>query len=473
MNSAIDLIEQATRLLAEIARLRFDSLDDDSLCELVDRTEQAGRFIDTARAIGAAEIEQRSRYELGRDSLARRQGHVRGSHLVETITRVSAAEVSRRIRLGEHIRPGAALDGTPLAPTYAHVSAGMISGAVGVDAATTIIRCLGQAAKHHASPSGLDAAEAALVASAASETADLVAVQARVWREVLDPDGAEPRDHELHERRAFRLGREVNGMTPFSGAADPVAAALLRAAFAEHAAPRIQPRFVEKPDGAEVDCAELNCAGHPEGAVDDDGNVVVTELADSRSHEQKYFDIFIGLVTAGLRANGTGPGEMRSTSSVMAVINLSDLQNDTGVGWLDDVREPISAASVSKLACDSGTETIVLGANGRILNLGLKERFFSAAQRRALAVRDGGCVWVNCTAPPSWCHAHHVLEYSQGGATDIDNGVLLCPAHHHMLHSSAFTMKMVDGVPRLLAPLWLDPGQIWRPLSKSRLRMAA
>ena len=457
MTTAIDLVEQATRLLAEVAQLRIDGLDDESLCELVHRTEQAGRLIDTARAIGAAEIEQRSRYELGQDSLARRQGHARGSHLVETITRVSAAEVSRRIRLGEHIRPRTALGGIPLAPAYPQVSAGLISGALGVDAAGTIIRCLAQAARHHASLSGLDAAETALVAAAATETADLIAVQARIWREALDPDGAEPRDHELRERRAFRLGREVDGMTPFSGTADPVSAALLRAAFAEHAAPRIQPRFIET----------------PEHAAEDDSNVVVTELADPRSHEQQYFDIFMGLITAGLRASGTGPGEMRSTSSVMAVIKLGDLGNQTGVGWLDDVKEPISSASVRELVCDSGMETIVLGANGRVLELGFRERFFTAAQRRALAVRDGGCVWLNCTAPPTWCHAHHVLEFAKGGATDIDNGVLLCPAHHHMLHSSAFTMKMVDGAPRLLAPLWLDPGQMWRPLTKSRLRMTA
>lgn len=457
MTTAADLIEQATRLLAEAAQLGFDGVDDDSLCELVARAEQAGRLIDTARALGAAEIEQRSRYELGREGLARRQGHTRGSHLVETITRASAAEVSRRIRLGESIRPRVALDGTPIAPAYPHVSAAMISGALGVDAAASIIRCLGQAARHHASPSRVDAAEATLVAAAATETADLVAVQARVWREALDPDGAEPRDEELRERRAFRLGREVDGMTPFSGAADPVSAALLRAAFAEHAAPRIQPRFV----------------GAPDCAADEDGNVAVTEIADPRSREQKHFDILIGLVTAGLRADGTGPGEMHSTSSVLAVITLSDLDNGIGVGWIDDIDEPVSAATVTELACDAGVETIVLGQNGRVLNLGFKERFFTPAQRRALAVRDGGCVWVNCTAPPSWCHAHHVLEYSQGGATDIDNGVLLCPAHHHMLHSSAFTMKMVDGVPRLLAPVWLDPAQVWRPLSKSRLRMVA
>ena len=95
MNTASELLDRVTRLLAELARVDFHALDDDSLCELVGRTEQAGRLVDTARALGAAEIDDRSRYELGRDGLAQRHGHTRGSHLIETITRVSSAEVAR------------------------------------------------------------------------------------------------------------------------------------------------------------------------------------------------------------------------------------------------------------------------------------------------------------------------------------------------------------------------------------------
>lgn len=88
-------------------------------------------------------------------------------------------------------------------------------------------------------------------------------------------------------------------------------------------------------------------------------------------------------------------------------------------------------------------------------------------------MRDGGCVWPHCTAPPGWCEAHHVKEYDAGGETNVDNGVLLCSAHHHMLHASAFTMKMVDGRPRLLAPPWIDPGQRWRTLGRARVTMIA
>jgi hypothetical protein len=103
----------------------------------------------------------------------------------------------------------------------------------------------------------------------------------------------------------------------------------------------------------------------------------------------------------------------------------------------------------------------------------MRERYFTPAQRRALAVRDGGCVGPGCTAPPSWCHAHHVIEWEHGGPTDIDNGALLCAFHHHRLHSGGFQLRMTGGIPELLAPPWYDREQRWRPASKSRLARAA
>jgi len=326
------------------------------------------------------------------------------------------------------------------------VAASLTTGAMGLDAANSIIRCLTQALRGHAAPASVAAAEEALVEVAAHEPADVVSVHARVWREALDPDGAEPRDAELRARRSFRIGRERDGMTPFSGQADPVSAAMLRAALAER--PGATPRFSD-----------------PELASDDPH--------DPRTFQQRQFDVAFGLITAGIRATETPSGNLPPLSSVMAVITASDLEKGVGVGWLDGVSEPVSAATVQTLACDAGVTPIVLGDNGEVLHLGLTRRLFSRAQRRALAVRDGGCVWPQCTAPPSRCEAHHVTWWEKGGATDIDNGALLCSAHHHLLHASQFTMRMVRGRPMLLAPPWLDPHQAWRPLGRSRVLMTA
>jgi hypothetical protein len=300
-----DLLEQASAALGVVAQTPLAPLGDEDLCELLAQAERAGRYIDAIRALAAAEVEERSRYELGRTGLAQRLGHSRGTHLVEFVTRVSQAEATRRVRLGSAIRPRAALDGTPLPGSFPVVAAAMTSGTMGPDAASCIIRCLSSAGGR-AMPAALDAAELALAQAAVTEPADLVAVRARVWREALDPDGAAPRDEQLRERRAFHLGRERDGMTPFSGVADPVSAALLRAALGERSGPRVKPRFLDLAD----ECGEQNPAGshgdsHPDGDL-------VTVLSDPRSRNQRQFDIVFGLITAGIRSSEGQPGSMRN-----------------------------------------------------------------------------------------------------------------------------------------------------------------
>ena len=37
-------------------------------------------------------------------------------------------------------------------------------------------------------------------------------------------------------------------------------------------------------------------------------------------------------------------------------------------------------------------------------------------------------------APPSRCHVHHVVPWSEGGGTSVKDGRLYCSAHHAMVH---------------------------------------
>lgn len=452
-SSATELLRQAVAILTSVGSEGTAALSDEELCLLTSTAEEAGRLVDAVRLSTAAEIDYRSRFELGSDGLSYRLGHRRGVHLVEQLTRASQVESARRIRLGTALRPRIGLGAEVLPPVFPHVAAAVAAGTVGVDAAAAVTRCLAQAARNGADPVHVEAAERELVAEAVRVSADSVAIMARVWREALDPDGAEPRDERLRRQRTFVLGAERNGMLPFHGLASPLESAELKAYFSESLSPDASPRFLSAED----------LARGTETSTTDEGETV-TRIRDPRTREQRQFDVVMGLLRAGVRSRG-----QRGTATVMAVIKLSDLENDRGIGWLDDVAEPVSAATVNELACDSGFRRMILGTNGEVLNVGELERCFTRAQRRALAVRDGGCVWPQCTAPPSWCQAHHVLEWSRGGRTDIDNGVLLCSAHHHMLHASEFQMKMMDGRPRLLAPTWIDPTQTWQRLGRPRL----
>ena len=425
-------------------------MSDDEVCGFVVEVESLGRLIDAARVTGAGEIDDRSRRTLGTEGLASRNGCSRTAYFLERLTRVSQSEATRRIRVGRELRSRSALDGSPLPAPYPVVSASVVSGQIGIDAAAAIAKNLTDASLA-ASPAEIAVAEVRLVEQALSLSADLVAGQAAIWKSRLDPDGSEPRIERLRAKRRFVIGHEnLDGLTPFSGLAEPVFAATLRAAIGERTAPSRRPRFLSSDD-------------LPEGI-----DAVGDTADDPRSRDQLSYDVLAGLLTAGIRADSATSGPLHSTATVTVVVGASDLAAEKGPASLDDVREPISAALAAEIGCDSGVTLIGVGDNGQPLWMGRRERYFTAAQRRALAVRDGGCVWPGCKAPPSWCHAHHVVFWQEGGPTDIDNGVLLCSFHHHLLHQGEYRMRMVDGLPQLLSPRWIDPQQHWRPVGRPR-----
>jgi hypothetical protein len=241
-------------------------------------------------------------------------------------------------------------------------------------------------------------------------------------------------------------------MTPLHGQLDPVGAAKFRAMLDSYTAPGCSPRFREDPDGSDPDGSLDN--GAPDGSLDDDS------LPETRTPGQLRYDILLGVITAGMAAD---PAVPKSKATIVLTLRADDYLSGTGVGWLSGIQEPISATHAQELSCDAEIRLMRLGEHGEILSLGLTRRLFSPAQRLALTVRDSGCVWPHCTAPPAWCDAHHAIAWSQGGPTDVSNGVLLCPAHHHLLHNSDFELAMHHGIPHLTPPKRLNPtGREWR-----------
>jgi hypothetical protein len=459
-------LEQATAALAALStglRSRLSGSTDDEAGEVLRLVEELGRLADGLRIVSAADVAERSRKELGTEGMAYTLGCAHPVHLLEHLTLVSSSEAARRIRLGEAIRPRRSLLGEVLPAEFPALAVAIEAGTVGLDSADHIVTYLDKA-RRTVQPDDLARVETAVVGFAADHTARQVLKYLIHLLQVLDPDGTEPRDEEARAQRGFRMGIERRGMTHFSGWADPASAGLLRAMQSDGANPKARPRFLSDEERAAAKTTEIR---------DEDGTVHTT-IIDPRTREQRQFDVLMGTLTAGLRNADTKSTSFRPLTTVMVTVTLDDFEKKTGAGWIDDIDQPIGAATVQQLACEGGITPIFLGSTGEVLHLGTPVRLFSRVQRKALAVRDGGCVWPGCPAPPSWCEAHHILEYEHGGKTDIDNGVLLCSAHHHMLHTSAFTMRMMGGKPELLAPPWLDPDQVWKPVGTTRalLRLA-
>ena len=111
----------------------------------------------------------------------------------------------------------------------------------------------------------------------------------------------------------------------------------------------------------------------------------------------------------------------------------------------------VSAETARRLACDAATVTMRHGPAGEVLDVGRRRRTISPALRRALAARDRHCRFPGCRAVR--CDAHHIEHWAHGGATALDNLVLLCRRHHRAVHEEGFQVVLdAAGEARFLRP---------------------
>jgi hypothetical protein len=101
---------------------------------------------------------------------------------------------------------------------------------------------------------------------------------------------------------------------------------------------------------------------------------------------------------------------------------------------------PVARDTILRLSCDCHLGRIVRRGAGEILDVGRRQRLVTSAQRRALEVRDGGCVFPGCGRPVTWCDAHHLRHWARGGPTDLANLALLCRRHDVACHEGGWTL---------------------------------
>lgn len=70
---------------------------------------------------------------------------------------------------------------------------------------------------------------------------------------------------------------------------------------------------------------------------------------------------------------------------------------------------PITASTVRKIACDADIIPMVLGGEGRILDIGRASRVFPPHIRKGPTARDGGCAFPQGTIPAPWCEERATL----------------------------------------------------------------
>jgi len=254
----------------------------------------------------------------------------------------------------------------------------------------------------------LAADSAALLEPASNVDADQFRQGLRRWQQEQDRRGGES---ELERQRNNRKGsastRADDGMGVFRFVLDAIVAAKVSAALAQKS-------------------ERLWRSDHTSDVV-------------KRSPAQRMADAFEELV-----CSGGSDGVVDTTIMIVADVDTLRAGLPGRCELLDGT--PLPVDEVRELALDARLLPAIFDCTGQPLWLGRSARLPNAAQRAAIAARDRGCSVPGCDAPVGWCQIHHIIWWSHGGATDLDNLITVCSKHHHLVHENGWQIgRNADG----------------------------
>ncbi|MGP4032925.1 DUF222 domain-containing protein [Pseudarthrobacter sp. 1C304] len=420
--------------------------------------------------------------------------------------RINRAEAHRRLTLAGELLPRQGFAGEPLAPLRAELGAAVASGEVGSRSATIITLALDRV-RHVCAPEAVDGMEYALTRVAAENDPDFLARVARKWVDALDQDGAEPSEELLRQRQGAFIRKPRHGLHHLEIFATAEQAEQLLTVMNTGTNPRIStstststPATSANPAAGTAATGTIGAAAGETAAADTtagdgssaDGGAGPGVPLDLRTRPQRLLDGLVGACKIALASDAL-PATGGLRPQVMVTIDYQDLLArlnhatdpetsnrrrsadapgprsgpfapghaawNTGNTGTMLFTGPVTASTARKIACDADIIPVLLGGNGRILDIGRTSRIFPPHIRKALTARDQGCAFPACTIPATWCEAHHITYWSRGGTTGTDNGVMLCSHHHHLIHKEQWTIQLHTGIPWFIPPPHIDPHQ--------------
>ena len=318
--------------------------------------------------------------------------------------------------------------------------------------------------------------EQALLDVALCGTAAHVEQIVRGWRRV-DRIAEQAGDRRRHDARSLRTWVDDDGMVVVRGRLTPEVGAVLRRVLeaacdqargqasggsdpgagtaADEAAGQLAPSFAQRQADAMGVVAECALAGGLDrGTAGDRYQVVVHVDADALADEP---DVPAGMCQgdASDRVRVAAGGNCRSAAG-QSVRRRGGCSSYTTGAHNQTVLEEAGGIHVSpetarRLSCDAAMVKMQHGAGGELLDVGRRTRTISPALRRALAARDRQCRFPGCQNRR--CDAHHLEHWAAGGATALDNLVLLCRRHHRAVHEEGFRVTLdTDGDVQFVRP---------------------
>lgn len=438
------LAEAVTRLISAVESGGLDHLDAAEKLALWQGLERERRRLPV--------VEQALVADAQANGLAAHYAFASLPMLIARTLRVSPGSASARVRSAEAVGPRTSMLGERLDPRRPRLAEAQRAGEISGEHVHVIARTLDDLPSS-VPTARVDEAEATLTDHARVFGPREVRLLARRLADAADPDGPPPDDSRQQGRRTLRLRQLKDGMWALEGRLTATLGAQLYAVLTPLARPR--PARLGEDDRSDSP-VDTGAAG-PGGRV----------LPDARPHDQRMHDSLEEACARLLHA-GDQPGTGGAPATVLVTVALEDLLGRTGTATTSD-GTALTPDQLLRVAGEADIWTIITEARSAPLALGRTRRLASRAQTLALAVRDGGCSFPGCDRPPEWCDRHHIVDWIEGGPTDLDNLTLLCRWHHTHFAQRGWAVHLSrDRLPVWTPPRWLDPDQ--RPLLHERIR---
>ena len=195
---------------------------------------------------------------------------------------------------------------------------------------------------------------------------------------------------------------------------------------------------------AETECLDVDFADDV-AESDDLPASVVFALSTT---QQRYADALVDVAEHYL-ANGPGPRHRRAGQRYEVVLTidrneLAERAAEGGARYHVDPDWGIDEEDARQIACDADLTEFIQDERGNLLNYERRQRIVPARLLRALKLRDRNrCRFPGCPHQ-RYVEAHHVEHWIDGGETRLENLVLLCSAHHRLLHHGAFHITVEE-----------------------------
>ena len=197
---------------------------------------------------------------------------------------------------------------------------------------------------------------------------------------------------------------------------------------------------------ASADVTEVDVYEGVSAETDDLPDWLIFEFS---SREQRFADALVDMAEHCL-ASRAGSWKRRRAGQryeVMLTIARNELAAQQSAGGARYHVEPdwgIDEADARHIACDADLTEFIQDARGNLLNYERRRRIVPARLLRALKLRDHNRRRFPGCPHQRYVEAHHVRHWIDGGETRLENLVLLCGAHHRLLHHGAFHITIEE-----------------------------